>query len=75
MSAAVQNQPRVRAFVTTGEASEMLLFAGFTVCLMQVNNQKMLVANGQPVVAGYRDGTNWKFKRDTVQDFIDENAL
>lgn len=75
MSASVKSQPRVRAFLTTGEAAEMLMFAGFTVCLMQVNEQKMIVANGQPVAAGYRDGSNWKFHRDTVQDFIDENGL
>lgn len=75
MSTAVE--PRVKAFLTTGEAAEMLLFAGFKVSLDNPGGgaSKSICANGETVAFGYRDGTNWKFKRDTVQDFIDENAL
>lgn len=68
----------MKAFVSIGEAAEMLLVAGFKVQIengSDVFNHRMAIcADDHIAVAwGFRDGTTWKFKAATIQEFIDKN--
>ena len=67
-------ETRVSLFVNIGEAAEMLLVAGYAVKLDYCGQQRCIDVNDSvTVVVGYRDGTNWKFKRETIQEFIDDH--
>ncbi len=68
------------AFISTGEAAEKLLFAGFSVkieyhkpqgCAFE---QPCLVVDDVVAVAlGFKDGASWKFKAEKIDDFIAKN--
>ncbi len=68
------------SFITLGDAAAMLLGAGFTVklgwiqCAGFANKSRTLDVEAGVVAIGYRDGATWKFKTETIQDFIDGNT-
>lgn len=67
-----------KSFINIGEAAELLLAAGYKVQLDSeladngCARTALCVDDHVAVAWGYRDGTTWKFKASTIQDFIDD---
>lgn len=61
----------MKNFISTAEAAELLLWAGFAVKIDNGGKHAALLADDVIVAWGYKDGTSWRFKTELIELFIE----